>query len=301
MDPPAADPPDSADTVSEVTLLLAAVERGDPHAAGRLWPLVYAELRQLAGALMAGERPGQTLDATALVHEAYLRLNVDPDHPFANRRQNQFGVLVGGPVYLPRFGEGKPSWYKGRDRTFFFFAYEPRYYSDGSNIDALLPTEAMRRGDLSNAVNVSGGLAPAAIANQFVQSGLLNTNQLGVPVTIFQQFNLAAGSNSQLAPRLDNRTTGQASFAQFPNNVIPAFGNPGTTNNALRSTTKYTIYEYAIAAVNGNGESKPSVPVSTNPASWLNWDPKPGEPFRRRVSTRDAPYDESQPSYYSRK
>ncbi len=83
--------------------------------------------------------------------------------------------------------------------------------------------------------------------------------------------------------------------------VIPAFGNPGAASNALRSTTKYTIYEYAIAAVNGNGESKPSVPVSTNPASWLNWDPKPGEPFRRRVSTRDAPYDESQPSYYFRK
>ncbi len=79
------------------------------------------------------------------------------NRPFANRRQNQFGVLVGGPIYLPRFGEGKPSWYKGRDRTFFFVAYEPRYYSDGSNIDALLPTDAMRRGDLSNAVNVSDG------------------------------------------------------------------------------------------------------------------------------------------------
>jgi len=74
------------ETVKTVTRILAAVERGDPHAAGRLWSLVYGELRRLAAAQMARERPGQTLDATALVHEAYLRLAVDPAHPFANRR-----------------------------------------------------------------------------------------------------------------------------------------------------------------------------------------------------------------------
>ena len=71
---------------SDITHLLASAEQGDPHAADRLWPLVYRELRRLAGAQMARERPGQTLDATALVHEAYLRLAVDPDHPYANRR-----------------------------------------------------------------------------------------------------------------------------------------------------------------------------------------------------------------------
>jgi RNA polymerase sigma factor (TIGR02999 family) len=54
--------------------VLAAVERGDPQAAARLLPLVYDELRQLAAQKLAHERPGQTLDATALVHEAYLRL-----------------------------------------------------------------------------------------------------------------------------------------------------------------------------------------------------------------------------------
>ena len=87
MDQNAGNPPDDpCPPVSDVTCLLAAVEQGDPTAIDRLWPLVYAELRQLAGALMAHEKPGQTLDATALVHEAYLRLAVDPDHPFANRR-----------------------------------------------------------------------------------------------------------------------------------------------------------------------------------------------------------------------
>jgi RNA polymerase sigma factor (TIGR02999 family) len=58
----------------EVTRVLAAVERGDPNAAEQLLPLVYAELRRLAAARLAAEKPGQTLQATALVHEAYLRL-----------------------------------------------------------------------------------------------------------------------------------------------------------------------------------------------------------------------------------
>jgi RNA polymerase sigma factor (TIGR02999 family) len=60
--------------MSEVTRILSAIEQGDPHAAEKLLPLVYDELRQLASAKLAQERPGQTLEATGLVHEAYLRL-----------------------------------------------------------------------------------------------------------------------------------------------------------------------------------------------------------------------------------
>ena len=60
--------------MSDVTRILETIERGDPHAAEQLLPLVYDELRKLAAALMAREAPGQTLQATALVHEAYLRL-----------------------------------------------------------------------------------------------------------------------------------------------------------------------------------------------------------------------------------
>jgi RNA polymerase sigma factor (TIGR02999 family) len=60
--------------MAEVTHLLSAIEQGDPHAAGQLLPLVYDELRKLAAARLAPEAPGNTLDATALVHEAYLRL-----------------------------------------------------------------------------------------------------------------------------------------------------------------------------------------------------------------------------------
>src|SRR5690348_9422352 len=60
--------------MSDVTRVLSAIDGGDPHAAEQLLPLVYQELRQLAAQKLAQEKPGQTLEATALVHEAYLRL-----------------------------------------------------------------------------------------------------------------------------------------------------------------------------------------------------------------------------------
>jgi RNA polymerase sigma factor (TIGR02999 family) len=64
--------------MSDVTRILSQIESGDPNASGRLLPLVYDELRKLAAAKLAHEQPGQTLQATALVHEAYVRL-VDVD------------------------------------------------------------------------------------------------------------------------------------------------------------------------------------------------------------------------------
>jgi RNA polymerase sigma factor (TIGR02999 family) len=69
--------------MTEVTRILSAIEQGDPRAAEQLLPLVYEELRKLAAVQMAREKPGQTLNATALVHEAYLRL-VGDQH-FDNR------------------------------------------------------------------------------------------------------------------------------------------------------------------------------------------------------------------------
>jgi RNA polymerase sigma factor (TIGR02999 family) len=71
----------------DVTQILRAIDAGDPQAAAQLLPLVYDELRKLAAAQMAHEKPGQTLDATALVHEAYLRLvPAKPQAAFANSR-----------------------------------------------------------------------------------------------------------------------------------------------------------------------------------------------------------------------
>jgi RNA polymerase sigma factor (TIGR02999 family) len=72
--------------VSEVTRILSAIDQGDPHAAEQLLPLVYEELRKLAAARLSQEQPGQTLQATALVHEAYLRLvGSEPDQHWQNR------------------------------------------------------------------------------------------------------------------------------------------------------------------------------------------------------------------------
>jgi RNA polymerase sigma factor (TIGR02999 family) len=73
----------------EVTRILAAIEQGDPHAAEQLLPLVYDELRQLGAQKLAHEKPGQTLQATALVHEAYLRL-VGRDKPPSYKDRGHF-------------------------------------------------------------------------------------------------------------------------------------------------------------------------------------------------------------------
>src|SRR3954466_15719488 len=70
--------------MNDVTRILSAIEAGDPQIAEQLLPLVYDELRKLAAQRLANEKPGQTLDATALVHEAYLRLV--GDRQFASGR-----------------------------------------------------------------------------------------------------------------------------------------------------------------------------------------------------------------------
>ena len=87
--------------MSDVTRILNAIERGDPAAAPQLLPLVYDELRKLASERMAQEKPGQTLQATALVHEAYLRLigSQDPGwhgrgHFFAAAAEAMRRILV---------------------------------------------------------------------------------------------------------------------------------------------------------------------------------------------------------------
>jgi RNA polymerase sigma factor (TIGR02999 family) len=90
--------------VGEVTHILSAIDQGDPHAAEQLLPLVYEELRTLAAQKLAQEKPGQTLQATALVHEAYLRL-VDTEklqhfnsrgHFFAAAAEAMRRILVEG-------------------------------------------------------------------------------------------------------------------------------------------------------------------------------------------------------------
>jgi RNA polymerase sigma factor (TIGR02999 family) len=85
--------------MSDVTHILSAIECGDEQASERLWPLVYEELRSLAAKKMAQERPGQTLQATALVHEAYKRL---VDIPHAQRWDNRWHFFAAAAEAMRR-------------------------------------------------------------------------------------------------------------------------------------------------------------------------------------------------------
>jgi RNA polymerase sigma factor (TIGR02999 family) len=80
--------------MSDVTRILSAIDRGDPHAAEQLLPLVYDELRKLAAQRLTHEKPGQTLDGTALVHEAYLRLVGIEQSQHWNGRGHFFGAAA---------------------------------------------------------------------------------------------------------------------------------------------------------------------------------------------------------------
>jgi hypothetical protein len=141
------------------------------------------------------------------------RIGTGPRPP-GNLRYNQVSISAGGPVYLPRFGEGGRSLIDGRDRTFFFFAYEPRWRRDFLTVSTLLPTAAQRAGDFRNLVRTNSGFLPASVAAQFPVQGA----SIG-PSDIYRQFNLV---NGRLVPIVLG--TGQ-SFPQFSNqgqlNVIP--------------------------------------------------------------------------------
>ena len=83
--------------MSDVTRILDAIGRGDPHAAAELLPLVYDELRKLASQKLTHEKPGQTLQATALVHEAFLRLVRTPEPSCAEEAQREVADQL--PLY----------------------------------------------------------------------------------------------------------------------------------------------------------------------------------------------------------
>jgi hypothetical protein len=130
------------------------------------------------------------------------------NRPSDARRQNNFGAMLGGPIRLPKKVFG-PLGYDGRDKSFFFAAFEPRWYSDSTTADYLLPTEAMRGGDFSNAVNTPHGLTTRAIAQQF--NVPINSEAL-----LFQQFNLVGNQLQRIIPG-----PGQT-YNRFAGNIIPA-------------------------------------------------------------------------------
>jgi RNA polymerase sigma factor (TIGR02999 family) len=106
--------------VNEVTQILTAIERGDPQAADRLLPLVYDELRKLASRKLRQEQPGQTLQATALVHEAYLRLVNASEEQVWNSRGHFFAAAAAAMRrILVENARHKSSLKRGRGRKRF--------------------------------------------------------------------------------------------------------------------------------------------------------------------------------------
>lgn len=103
--------------MSGVTDILASIERGDPHAAEQLLPLVYDELRRLAARQMAQEKPGQTLQATALVHEAFLRLvGAEKTRAFQDRKHFFASAATAMRCILVDVARAKQTDKRGGDR-----------------------------------------------------------------------------------------------------------------------------------------------------------------------------------------
>ncbi|HEU4391402.1 MAG TPA: TonB-dependent receptor [Blastocatellia bacterium] len=170
-----------------------------------------AEYGQSGGGIinMTTKSGSNRLEGTLYWYHRNPALNAAPfttattNRPVSNRRQHQFGAIVGGPVWIPKV-------YDGHDKTFFFVAYEPRYYYDSTPTDGLLPTDAMRRGDFSNVVFVNGGYTTADIAARFGLPALRDA-------TIYNQFEVIGNQFRRLPAPAAGQT-----FPVFPGNRIPA-------------------------------------------------------------------------------
>jgi len=138
--------------MGEVTRLLQAAEDGDAYAAERLLPIVYEELRQLARHKLAQEKPGQTLQATALVHEAYLRL-VDVDEAQHWNSRGHFFVAAAESMrrILVESARRKQQIGRGGDMQRIVFD-EFRFAADAPTQDLLALDESLRRLEAHDAV-----------------------------------------------------------------------------------------------------------------------------------------------------
>jgi Carboxypeptidase regulatory-like domain/TonB-dependent Receptor Plug Domain len=106
--------------------------------------------------------------------------------PHNNLRYNQGSLTIGGPIFLPKPGEGGKGYYNGKNKSFFFFAAEPRWRQDFQTSTALVPDAAQLSGNFNNLVRTQAGIVPASIATQFGLSSVGNAN-------IYQQFVILNG------------------------------------------------------------------------------------------------------------
>ncbi len=134
-------------------------------------------------------------------------------------RTNQGSFTIGGPIVLPSFGLNGKKLYNGKDKSFFFFAFEPRWRQDFVVTDTLLPTDAMRAGNFSGLVRLTNGWAPANIVSQFPQ---VSSTIIDTAPHIYQQFNLVNGKLTPLKQTCTTNGVTTAFFCPFAGDILPS-------------------------------------------------------------------------------
>ncbi|MBS1792767.1 MAG: carboxypeptidase regulatory-like domain-containing protein [Acidobacteria bacterium] len=145
---------------------------------------------------------------TALIYHRNPATNAQPwrqgtaPRPDNNLRFTQGSLTIGGPVFLPAFNEGGPYLYNGKNRTFFFFGYEPRWRTDFVTGTALIPSARELAGDFTGLIRTNSGFLPTDVAARFAASGQCGTNCTTIGgANIYQQFVVVGG---QLYPIILN-------------------------------------------------------------------------------------------------
>jgi hypothetical protein len=155
-----------------------------------------AEFGNTAGGVINATTKSGTnnFNGVALWYHRNPKFNATPftigtaPRPHNNLRYNQVSVTVGGPIFLPKPGEGGKPYYNGKNKSFFFFAYEPRWRQDFLSGNFLVPEAAQIAGNFNGLVRTTAGLVPQSVATQFGLTSLGAT-----AATIYQQFVLFQG------------------------------------------------------------------------------------------------------------
>jgi hypothetical protein len=206
-----------------------------------------AEFGNTAGGVINATTKSGTnrLNGVALWYHRNPKFNATPftigtaPRPRNNLRYNQVSVTVGGPIFLPKFGEGGDRWYNGKNKSFFFFAYEPRWRQDFLSGSALVPSAAERSGDFRNLVRTSSGILPASVASQFNLTSVGNAN-------IYQQFVLVSGRLYPIQLATGNQ------YCQF--------------NDPRRTLVNNTINVNGVATVVQTPQCNSTINATPNPA-----------------------------------
>jgi Carboxypeptidase regulatory-like domain/TonB-dependent Receptor Plug Domain len=149
------------------------------------------------------------------------------NRPVSTLKYNQFSIAAGGPVYIPKV-------YNGKNKTFWFAAFEPFYRRDHLDQYGLLPTDAMRTGDFSGLVNTPSGWLPQSVVNQFQATAPAAVS--ATDSTIYDQYNLVGNQFTPIT--LATGTT----YAPFPGNAIPKTMLDSTAQKSLSYIVPASTY-----------------------------------------------------------